>query len=101
MRRWEALWSTSARATVERLVHGLRHAAFRQYAILHTQIVEVLSPTDPFGVKAGGEGGTTPALAVIDGAIEDALAEFGPVEIEMPATPLRIWQAIQAARHAS
>jgi carbon-monoxide dehydrogenase large subunit len=66
-----------------------------------TQIVEVLSPTNPFGVKAGGEGGTTPALAVITSAIEDALVEFGPIEIEMPATPLRIWHAIQAARHAS
>jgi aerobic carbon-monoxide dehydrogenase large subunit len=65
-----------------------------------TQIVEVLSPTNPFGVKAGGEGGTTPALAVITSAIEDALREIGPVEIEMPATPFRIWQAIQAARAA-
>src|SRR5262249_15826226 len=30
-----------------------------------TEIVEVLSPTNPLGIKAGGEGGTTPALAVI------------------------------------
>ena len=30
-----------------------------------SEIVEVLSPTNPFGIKAGGEGGTTPALAVI------------------------------------
>ncbi len=27
-----------------------------------TEIVEVLSPTNPLGIKAGGEGGTTPAL---------------------------------------
>ena len=38
-----------------------------------TEIAEVLSPTNPFGVKAGGEGGTTPAPAVIMSAIEDAL----------------------------
>jgi carbon-monoxide dehydrogenase large subunit len=63
-----------------------------------TEIVEVLSPTNPFGVKAGGEGGTTPAPAVIMSAIEDALAEFGPVEIDMPATPLKIWTAIQTAK---
>jgi carbon-monoxide dehydrogenase large subunit len=63
-----------------------------------TEIVEVLSPTNPFGVKAGGEGGTTPAPAVIMSAIEDALSEFGPVEIDMPATPLKIWTAIQTAK---
>ncbi|MDB5410908.1 MAG: xanthine dehydrogenase family protein molybdopterin-binding subunit [Rhodospirillales bacterium] len=63
-----------------------------------TEIVEVLSPTNPFGIKAGGEGGTTPAPAVIMSAIDDALAEFGPVEITMPATPLKIWTAIRDAR---
>jgi carbon-monoxide dehydrogenase large subunit len=63
-----------------------------------TQIVEVLSPTNPFGVKAGGEGGTTPAPAVIMSAIDDALSEFGAVEIDMPATPGKIWAAIQKHR---
>jgi carbon-monoxide dehydrogenase large subunit len=62
------------------------------------EIAEVLSPTNPFGVKAGGEGGTTPAPAVIMSAIEDALAEFGSPQIEMPSTPLKIWTAIQNAR---
>ena len=62
------------------------------------EIAEVHSPTNPFGVKAGGEGGTTPAPAVIMSAIEDALAPLGAVEIEMPATPLKIWTAIQALR---
>jgi len=63
-----------------------------------TQIVEVLSPTNPFGIKAGGEGGTTPAPAVIMSAIEDALSAFGAVPIDMPATPVKIWAAIQAGR---
>ncbi len=63
------------------------------------EIAEVLSPTNPFGVKAGGEGGTTQALAVIMSAIEDALLPVcGPIDMEMPATPLKIWTAIQAAR---
>ena len=61
-----------------------------------TEIAEVLSPTNPFGVKAGGEGGTTPAPAVIMSAIDDALANLGtPIEIDMPATPVKIWTAIQ------
>ncbi len=59
-----------------------------------TEIAEVLSPTNPFGVKAGGEGGTTPAPAVIMSAIEDALSEFGPSAIDMPATPGKIWSAL-------
>jgi carbon-monoxide dehydrogenase large subunit len=59
------------------------------------EIVEVLSPTNPFGVKAGGEGGTTPAPAVIMSAIDDALADHGGATFEMPATPLKIWNAIQ------
>jgi aerobic carbon-monoxide dehydrogenase large subunit len=64
----------------------------------NTEIVEVLSPTNPLGIKAGGEGGTTPALAVIVGAIVDALSEFGIRDVKMPATPFAIWQAIQNAK---
>lgn len=60
-----------------------------------TQIVEVLSPTNPFGVKAGGEGGTTPAPAVIMSAVEDGLKEFRPFELELPITSLKVWTIIQ------
>jgi carbon-monoxide dehydrogenase large subunit len=59
---------------------------------------EVITPTNPLGIKAGGEGGTVPALACLVGAICDALKDHGVRHLEMPATPLRIWQAIQAAR---
>jgi carbon-monoxide dehydrogenase large subunit len=62
-----------------------------------TEIVEVLSPTNPLGIKAGGEGGTTPALAVVMSAILDALAPLGVRHIAMPATPHTIWQAIREA----
>ncbi len=62
------------------------------------RIVEVLSPTNPFGIKAGGEGGCTPALAVVISAILDALAPLGVRDLTMPATPLKVWNAIQVAR---
>lgn len=65
-----------------------------------TQIVEVLSPTNPLGIKAGGEGGTTGAPAVIVSAIADALASYGVDDIKMPVTSYRIWQAIHS-RQAS
>ena len=50
------------------------------------------------GIKAGGEGGTTPALAVIVSGIVDALRDYGIRDIDMPATPYTIWQAIQRAK---
>jgi carbon-monoxide dehydrogenase large subunit len=63
-----------------------------------THIAEVLSPTNPLGIKAGGEGGTTPAPAVIVSAIVDALRDYGIRDIQMPATSYAIWQAIQEAK---
>ena len=48
-----------------------------------TEIVEVLSPTNPFAIKAGGEGGCTPALAVVVSAILDVLAPLGVRDIMM------------------
>ena len=65
---------------------------------LETEIVEVLSPTNPLGIKAGGEGGTTPAPAVVISAIVDALREFHVRDLTMPATPFAVWQAMQKAR---
>src|SRR5262245_37198057 len=64
----------------------------------NSEIVEVLSPTNPLGIKAGGEGGTTPALAVIVGALVDALKDYGIRDIKMPATPFAIWTLIQDAK---
>jgi aerobic carbon-monoxide dehydrogenase large subunit len=61
------------------------------------EIVEVLSPTNPLGIKAAGEGATTPAPAAVINAIVDALARFGVRDIAMPATPERVWRAIQEA----
>ncbi|MFN3891144.1 MAG: xanthine dehydrogenase family protein molybdopterin-binding subunit [Beijerinckiaceae bacterium] len=63
-----------------------------------TEIAEVLSPTNPLGIKAGGEGGTTPALSVIVSGIVDALADLGVRHIDMPTTPYAIWRTIQEAR---
>jgi carbon-monoxide dehydrogenase large subunit len=66
-----------------------------------TEIAEVLSPTNPLGIKAGGEGGTTAAPAVMISGILDALHDLGVRDLQMPATPFAIWQAIQAAKAAT
>ena len=60
----------------------------------NTEISEVPGTTNPLGIRAGGEGGTTPALGVLINALVDALSEFGVKHIEMPATPERVWNAI-------
>ena len=60
-----------------------------------TEISEVPSTSHPLGMRGGGEGGTTPALGAVVNAICDALAELGVEHLEMPATPERVWRAIQ------
>jgi carbon-monoxide dehydrogenase large subunit len=62
-----------------------------------TELSEVPCTTHPLGMRPAGEGGTTPALGVVINAIVDALSEFGVTHIEMPATPERVWRAIQDA----
>jgi len=65
-----------------------------------TDLMEVPSPSNPLGVRAGGEGGTTPALAAVINAVVDALDEFGVTHMDMPATPERIWRAIAEGKAA-
>jgi carbon-monoxide dehydrogenase large subunit len=62
------------------------------------EIVEVLSPTNPLGIKAAGEGATTPAPAAVVNAIVDALREYGVRGIDMPVTPQNVWRAIQGSK---
>ena len=63
-----------------------------------TAFNEVFSPTNPLGIKSGGEGPTTSALAVVINAIVNALRVYGVQDIEMPATPFRVWTAIREAQ---
>jgi carbon-monoxide dehydrogenase large subunit len=63
-----------------------------------TEIAEVLSPTNPLGIKAGGEGGTTAAPAVVMSAVLDALRDVGVNDLSMPLTPHKVWTAIQQAK---
>ena len=65
---------------------------------MQVELIEIAASSHPYGIRPGGEGGTTPALALVIGAIVDALRDFGVEHIEMPATPERVWRAIQAAR---
>jgi aerobic carbon-monoxide dehydrogenase large subunit len=59
---------------------------------------ESRSPTNPLGVKGVGETGTIAAAPAVIGAVLDALAHLGVRDIQMPATPERVWRAIQEAQ---
>jgi carbon-monoxide dehydrogenase large subunit len=56
------------------------------------------SPSNPLGVKGIGEAGTIAASAAVINAIVDALKPLGIDHVDMPASPDRLWQQIQAAQ---
>jgi carbon-monoxide dehydrogenase large subunit len=78
-------------------------ASFMDYAMPHAHHFSdmevesnpVPTKTNPLGVKGCGEAGCVGALPAVANAVIDALSEFGVRHIEMPATPERIWRAMQ------
>ena len=79
--------------------------SFQDYAMpratdfpdLVSELTEVPATTNPLGIKGAGEAGATGAPPAVIGAILDALRPLGIDHIDMPATPNRIWQAINTA----
>ena len=62
-----------------------------------TEFHEVPTPNNPLGVKGAGESGAIAAPPAVINAIADALRDYGPFKIDMPATPEKIWRAIAQA----
>jgi carbon-monoxide dehydrogenase large subunit len=58
----------------------------------------VPAKSNPIGAKGVGESGTVGSTPTVMNAIMDALWPLGVRNIQMPATPQRVWQAIQSAR---
>ena len=58
----------------------------------------VPTKTNPVGAKGCGEAGCSGGLPTVMNALVDALSEYGIRHIEMPATPARIWRAIEEAK---
>jgi carbon-monoxide dehydrogenase large subunit len=92
--------------TIDRDSGQVVNASFMDYGLPRADNVPrfdvelALDPTagNPLGIKGGGEGGITPAPAAVINALVDALKEFGIDHVDMPATPVRIWTAIQNAK---
>ena len=59
--------------------------------------VEVPATTNPLGVKGVGEAGTIASTPAIINAVVDALRPWGVNDIQMPATPERVWRAIHGS----
>jgi carbon-monoxide dehydrogenase large subunit len=59
---------------------------------------ETPSPVNTLGVKGVGEAGTIGCTPAVTSAVLDALAPLGVKWIDMPLTPMRVWNAIQEAK---
>jgi carbon-monoxide dehydrogenase large subunit len=76
--------------------------SFQDYAMpraadfpdMASELTEVPATTNPLGIKGAGEAGATGAPPAVVSAILDALKPLGIDHIDMPATPSRVWQAI-------
>ena len=66
-----------------------------------SELIEVPARTNPLGIKGIGESGTIGAPPTVVNAVLDALRPLGVEHIDMPMTPARVWNAIQAARRRS
>jgi aerobic carbon-monoxide dehydrogenase large subunit len=97
-------------ALLENVVYGegaqLLTASFMDYGVPRADDMPWIdftsrptpSPTNPLGVKGCGEAGTIGAMPSIINAILNALAPLGVTQLDMPATPQTVWQAIQAVK---
>jgi carbon-monoxide dehydrogenase large subunit len=73
--------------------YAMPHAA--DMPSFHVSTLEVPCKNNPMGVKGCGEAGSVASPAAVINAIIDALADLGVRQIDMPATPQRVWQLIQ------
>jgi carbon-monoxide dehydrogenase large subunit len=100
-------------AMAERTVYEegqLLSGSFMDYALprasdlpkMHTETDEGQPCThNPLGAKGCGEAGAIGAPAAVMSALLDALAPLGVTDLEMPATPHRIWTAIMRGKEKS
>lgn len=64
---------------------------------IEVDLIEVPCTSNPLGVKGAGEAGAVGSPPAVMNAIVDALSSAGAKSIDMPATPEKVWQALQAA----
>jgi carbon-monoxide dehydrogenase large subunit len=92
----EASYDSQGNLLTSTLVDYLVPAA-SEFPSLTTGTTVTPSPTNLLGVKGVGEAGTIGAAPAVINAVCDALSPYGIHDIDMPATPERVWTAIQEA----
>jgi aerobic carbon-monoxide dehydrogenase large subunit len=65
------------------------------------EFLPILAASNPLGIKGAGEAGATGAPPAIMHAILDALRPAGVEHIDMPATPLRVWESLKSRQKKS
>ncbi len=68
---------------------------------MEVSTLEVPCTTNPMGIKGCGEAGSVASPAAVINAIIDALSDLGVRAVDMPATPQKVWQLIQAHSQAA
>ena len=99
----------AAQALLEEVVYDAEGnpltASFADYPIVSAtelpsfELATSETPTsyNPLGAKGIGEAGSIGATPAVQSAVIDAVSHLGVKHVEMPATPMRIWRAIQEA----
>jgi len=67
---------------------------------IKVQANSVPTATNPLGVKGVGEAGCVGAMPVMMNAVMNALSPLGIRDLDMPASPVRVWAAIRDAEKA-
>ncbi|MGE0223522.1 MAG: xanthine dehydrogenase family protein molybdopterin-binding subunit [Acetobacteraceae bacterium] len=86
----------------------LLSGSFMDYALprasefpdIEVELLEIPCASNPLGVKGAGEAGAVGSPPAVINALIDALSEDGVTHIDMPATPERVWRAINAGGRA-
>jgi len=96
----QALWEAAVYDDNGQLVSG----SLMDYALPRADLLptfeldrtETPSPVNPLGVKGAGETGTIASTPAVVNAVVDALSPFGVKHLDMPLTPRKIWNVLQA-----
>jgi aerobic carbon-monoxide dehydrogenase large subunit len=93
----EAIYDDDGNLTTTTMATYLVPSA-QEFPSFETDRTETESPTNPLGVKGVGETGTIAAAPAVINAVVDALSHLGVTDVQMPATPERVWRAIQEVK---
>jgi carbon-monoxide dehydrogenase large subunit len=94
----EAIYDESGNLTTSTMTQYLIPSATEIPVMTTDNSQETRSTTNPLGVKGVGEAGTIAAPPAVINAVIDAVSHLGVTYIEKPASPERVWRAIQEAK---